>query len=123
MPATYVIDQDRRLVISTGSGLLTGAEVLDHQTRLSTDPLFQPGFCQLIDCTGVTATSVDVQTIRHLTSKNIFDPESRRAAVVSSSLTVGVMRMIASYAEISGRYKEIRIFRDREEALAWLRSP
>jgi hypothetical protein len=120
MPLTYVIDKSRRIVISTGSGILTGSEALEHRKMLREDPDFDPSFCQLIDLTAITSMSMDAQVVRQMGAVNIFNPESRRAAVASSDLAVGLMRMITTYGDISGQYRRTRLFRERDEALEWL---
>ena len=51
MPFDYFIDQERRLVITTGTGIVTGAEIKAHYERLLADPVFDNRFNQLIDLT------------------------------------------------------------------------
>ena len=40
MPAFYFIDKERRLVFSSGSGVLTLEDMLGHRSRLLKDPDF-----------------------------------------------------------------------------------
>lgn len=55
MPVEYIIDKERRLVISTAWGRATFAEARAHQERLKDDPDFHPEFNQFLDATDVTA--------------------------------------------------------------------
>jgi hypothetical protein len=55
MPIRYVIDKERRLVLTTAEDILTFAEVKLHQDRLRSDPDLDPTFNQLIDGTTVRA--------------------------------------------------------------------
>jgi hypothetical protein len=52
MPAYFKIDKERRLVMSTISGVFTLADGLSHQEKLLKDP--DCFFSQLLDCTHVT---------------------------------------------------------------------
>ena len=54
MPAFFKIDRERRLVMSTFSGVFTLADGLSHQEKLLRDPDFASSFSQLLDCTHVT---------------------------------------------------------------------
>jgi hypothetical protein len=51
MPAYFRIDKERRLVMSTISGIFTLADGLAHQENLLKDVDFDSSFCQLLDCT------------------------------------------------------------------------
>jgi hypothetical protein len=42
MPALYKIDKQRKLVMSTAAGMVSVAEALAHQEKLSKDPDFDP---------------------------------------------------------------------------------
>ena len=59
MPSSYTIDKDRELVTSTGWGVLTAAEVMEHQEWLASDKDFHPDFYQLLDLTAVTNIEID----------------------------------------------------------------
>jgi hypothetical protein len=66
MPATHRIDKERRLVITTGSGVLTLEEVTENTRRLRSDPEFDPTFNQLADysaTTKVLLTGRDIETV------------------------------------------------------------
>ncbi len=51
MPLFYKIDKERRLVMSTGSGVFSVADAVSHMEKLSKDPDFDPGFSQIADFT------------------------------------------------------------------------
>lgn len=44
MPAFYKIDKERRVVLSTASGVFTLADAVSHMDKLSKDPDFDPSF-------------------------------------------------------------------------------
>ena len=61
MACEYTIDPPRRLVETRASGVVTFAELTDHQNRLVADPDFDPAFDQLIDTTDVTSFAVSAR--------------------------------------------------------------
>ena len=71
MPATYEIDKQRRLVITTCLDKLTLAEGLAHQEKLLNDPDFDHRFSQLMDFTRVDFSGIEANDIRKLAERNI----------------------------------------------------
>ena len=84
MPACYTIDAERHLVYSRGWGILTDADLFDHQRRLALNPGFQSNFDQLVDFLGVTSAGavtpngVLVVAQRHLYSHTRVGRSLRR---------------------------------------------
>lgn len=120
MPCDYVIDKERRLVLSTAWDLLTAAEALDHQNRLRNDASFNPDFAQLADGTRVTQIAASAQDVQMLADRTIFSPGSRRAFVTSRTAHFGVLRMFQVYRELAGVGEQIKVFHDTASALEWL---
>ena len=121
MPATYEIDKQRRLVVSTCLDPLTLAEGLAHQEKLLKDPDFDPSLAQLLDCTRLTLSGFAANDLRRLAERSIFSAQSRRAIVVSSNLVYGFGRMFEMLRDSAGE-NGIHIFRDLDEAVDWLLS-
>lgn len=119
MPAYYKIDKERRLVLSTFSGVVTMADGLGHQDKLLQDPDFDPSFSQLIDYRHVTKIKLGPEDLRILAQRSIFSPESRRAMLVKSDAAFGLARKFEALRESFGE-KGIRVFRDLEDALDWI---
>jgi hypothetical protein len=119
VPAFYTIDRERRLVLSSGAGVLAREDLWGHMDRLSSDPNFDPSFCQILDFTSVTAVAFDTEDVRQLAQRNVFSWESRRAFVVKNDLHYGLARMFEIHRELAGE-KGIRVFRSFEEAMAWV---
>jgi hypothetical protein len=119
MPLTYVIDHENKIVLSTGSGVLTTNDVMEHQTKLRDDKDFQPRFSQLLDTSSVTSFAIDTAMIRNFAGAKIFDRKARRAAVATTAIAVGLLRMLQAYGDIAEAY-QVRIFDNRDEALNWL---
>jgi len=118
MPATYRIDTTRKLVLSSGSGTLTGEEMSDHQSRLKQDPEFRADLDQLMDFTDVEEITVSHEQLQRLAYDSPFGEGSRRAIVVQRPLFYGLARMFQTLTESQG--PEVRIFEELAEAKRWL---
>jgi hypothetical protein len=121
MPAFYKIDKERRLVLSSASGVFSLADALSHQQKLSQDPDFDPSFSQIADFTQVTQVNLSASDVRELAQRSVFSPQSRRALLVPNDLAYGLGRMFEILRENQGE-TGIRIFRSLEEALEWVLS-
>jgi hypothetical protein len=119
MPAFYKIDKDRKLVLSSGSGVLTIDDILMHQERLVADPDFDSSFSQLTDFTQFTKVDITADQVRIAAKKNIFSSRSRRAMVVKNDLQYGLARMFEIHRDSAGEVG-IRVFRNLDEALDWV---
>lgn len=119
MPAFYKIDKERRLVLTTGSGVYTLADAVSHMDKLSKDPDFDPSFSQIVDFTQVTRIELSADEIRRLAQRTIFSPHSRRAFIAADEVAFGVGRMFEILRGLEGD-KGIRIFRSLEETLDWV---
>jgi hypothetical protein len=119
MPAFYTIDKARKLVTSSGTGLLTVAEMMDHQDRLLKDPDFDPSYSQLIDFSNIAEHNILPQDMRTMATRNVFSATSRRAIVVQDDLQYGLARMFEIYRDLAGE-TGIRVFRNMDEALSWI---
>ena len=119
MPAFYKIDKERRLVMSSASGVFTLADAVSHMERLSKDPDFDPSFSQIADFTQVTRVELSSDEIRRLAQRGIFSGHSRRAFIAPNAVTFGIGRMFETLRGFEGE-KGIRIVRSLEEALDWV---
>src|SRR6516162_10753503 len=119
MPYRYVIDKERRLVVSTGWNCVTFAEAKSHQEQLLNDPDFNPEFNQIVDATAVTALDLSVDEIRTIVNRRIFSPTSKRAFVAAQPFVYGMGRMMTTYIEMSKAISETSMFHDLPSALKW----
>jgi hypothetical protein len=119
LSAYYEIDKKRRLVLSSGEGVLTKEDILGHMERLSKDPEFDPDFSQVSDFTHLTGVDFGPEDVRLFAQRNIFSPRSRRAFVVKDDLQFGLARMFEIHRELKGE-SGIRVFRTFDEALDWI---
>lgn len=119
MPGCYKIDKERRLVMSTGFGVVTKQDILDHQEKLIADPNFDPTYSQLLDFAHMTKMDVKAEDVKLLADRNVFAPNARRAIVVPDDVGYGMARMFEMLREGKGEFG-IRVFRTLEEGLAWV---
>jgi hypothetical protein len=119
MPTFYKIDKERRLVLTTGSGVFSLADAISHQQKLSKDPDFDPCFSQIADFTHVNRFELSGDDVRQFAQKGIFSAHSRRALIVPNELAFGLGRMYEILRGLEGE-KGIRVFRALEEALDWV---
>ncbi|MBZ5661598.1 MAG: hypothetical protein LAO08_14425 [Acidobacteriia bacterium] len=117
--AFYIIDKERKAVLSSGTGILTAEDLMGHQDRLLKDPDFDPTFSQLLDFTRITGLEVSSEDVRRLAQRNVFSPASRRAFVVQDDLQYGLARMFEIHRDIAGE-TGIRVFRTLDEAMNWI---
>jgi hypothetical protein len=121
VPSSYKIDKERRLVLSSATGILTKEDIFGYMDRLSKDADFDPEFSQVSDFTQVTRLDIEPEDIRQLAQRNVFSPRSHRAFVVKDDLQYGLARMFQIHRELRGE-GGIRVFRTFEEALDWILS-
>jgi hypothetical protein len=115
----YIIDRQRRLVITVGEGLVTFADVDGHQNNLIADPEFDPTFDQIGDLSRVTEFALSPDEVRIVAARHVFAPGSRRVGIAPGDLPFAMLRMFETYREIFGSGEITQVFRTREEALAW----
>jgi hypothetical protein len=119
VPAFYKIDKERRVVLSSGAGVLNRADIQGHMDRLSSDPDFDPNYSQILDFTHFAGFDIGPEDVRQFAQRNIFSPQSRRAFVVKDDLQFGLARMFEIHRELNGE-TGIRVFRTIDEALDWV---
>lgn len=122
MPISYRIDVERGLVLTTASGTLTDDDILQLKDRLVRDPDFTPGMKELSDIRNIDALDVTPAGIRAMVQQDGKDSEritfQRLALVLSDDVAFGMARM---YQTLTGsRMANVGVFRDIEQAKAWL---
>jgi hypothetical protein len=120
MPWRYTIDAERGLVISTGWGRMTFAEMQAHQDQLASDPHFNPEFRQLVDATAITELNISIAEASKLAGRRLFSPKSKRAFLGSGLSIVAAKRLMQAYAFIAKGREQICVFHERNAALTWL---
>ena len=120
MSFDYVVYKEHRLVISTGSGVVTWEEIKARQDQTQTDPDFNPEYDQIVDLRAVTAFEMSTDQTRLLASRLIFSSQSKRAFIATRPSVFGVGRMWETSTEFSENPSQIRVFYEVASALQWL---
>lgn len=119
MPAKYEIDKGNRLVVVTGWDHCTAYDALEIRKAIESDPDFDPSFSELADCTGITKVDATPDEIRMLAADSPFSMQSRRALVAGNQITFVLAKTFSILRSLRGE-RHVRVFRSRDEALAWL---
>jgi DNA-binding NarL/FixJ family response regulator len=119
MAAYFRIDAERRLVMSTATGVFTLVDGLAHQEKLVNDPDFDPSFSQLIDFTHVTKLETGTEDVRRLAQRSVFASDARRAILVDDDVIFGSAQKFVTFRESLGE-QGLRVFRSIDEALSWV---
>ena len=120
MPLRYIIDKERRLVITTGEGCVTPAEVKALRNQALGDPDFDREFNELVDFRAVTRVDINGQEARELAGTEIFSPNSKIAFVAPNPAIYGTGRMFGTYNEMSKVASHVYAFYDLPSALKCL---
>ncbi|HTR68268.1 MAG TPA: hypothetical protein VMH85_20985 [Terriglobales bacterium] len=123
MPFESVIYPQRRLIVTTGTGVLTGEEGLACCVGLKKRPEFDPSFDQLLDLTAATKFNASPDDMRRIAQESLFSPSSRRAIIAIEPGIFGLARMFEAFRGLSDVGEQVSVFRDMKQALDWLSSP
>jgi hypothetical protein len=119
MPITSVLDQTRKHVVTTVTGAISVNDILAHfQDARSRQTLPYTEFIDVRRVTSPWLSSADLwqaaSVVRSFKNDDYLGP---RAVLVGNELTFGLTRM---FANLLGDYFPIQIFRDADQAQAWL---
>jgi hypothetical protein len=118
VPIRYEIDPEKRLVVTTVTGSVSVAQMLEYQRTLASDPRYRPDFRALSDYTQAEPFKATGDDIWRLAEAMPVAQGARRAMLVASDLHYGLGRIAQSVSERPG--VAVAVFRDRAEAMAWL---
>jgi hypothetical protein len=107
LPATYVIDADRKLVVTRIWGAATEDEIFDHGQRLRNDPQFKPEFRQLVDMSELTEMLIGREVIRDASRNQFFSPGVRRALVANTDAAFGMAHVRDSLGGSGSNYRSL----------------
>lgn len=119
MPVGYKIYTEHKLVMSTAYGVVTREDALFHQHRLVADPNFRRTYSQLADFTHIAVLDFDATAVGSFAGGDVFDPEARRAFIVSNEKVFGLAGMFDTFRG-SKEDGGIRIFLTVEEGFDWI---
>ena len=122
MPIAIDIDPSRRLVHARCTGVVTLDEILQYEIDAVADPGFDPTFSEMLDLREADKLDLSGRSVRELVSYERSHEQytgARRVAFVApQSLSYALARMYEMMDEESPM--ETQVFREYEEATAWL---
>jgi len=121
MPITFLIDDSTQTVHTTVTGPLVGTDLVDYLSEVLEHPAYRPGLSALVVCKDVAFGSISTSAVRRLVSFSKKTETqllgSRVAIVADQPVLYGFSRM---YELLRDPPYELRVFRGRGEAEAWL---
>ena len=121
MPAVLKIDRQRRIVVSTFYGEVTGENLLQHRATIRADVEFNPDFADIVDFTGVNLVSVPETALAQLaSSESLFHKHVPHVIVTPAELPTGLALQYRDIARDSR--PNFYVVRTLDEAHALLRN-
>jgi hypothetical protein len=121
MPIHYTIDAERGMLLIAAEGETTQSERLGAMQAWVSDPEFRPGLATLADFSeAVTVPTLpDLEEIVTYIRRYANAIGQKKVAIVTTRpVTFGVARQFGALAP--GGLLTVRVFKDRDAALAWL---
>jgi hypothetical protein len=128
MPATHHIDSSSRLLITTWEGEAVDIDFIEaikkYQQDIQSNSDYHH-FNEIVDLTKITGIKLTTNGIKHISSIASSTDQNRAstklALIVSSNLAFGLARMYEAYRSMSkDGHKEIRVFKNKNEAFVWI---
>ncbi len=118
MPVTYHIDKINKIVFVNATGEFAAEDFRIHKHGLADDPDFDPHYGVLFDLRSITEFRISSADVRGFSMDYIFHKSARRAYVVETKVTHGMVRMFSILSNFES--DTFQIFRDMAEARRWL---
>jgi hypothetical protein len=124
MAYTFSFIEGENLVLVTGSGRVTGDEIVQSATLMFENARWAPAIDQICDfrnVDGLLITYAHIKAILALEKK--YDDRigpGHQALVVKNDLQHSICLLYKTMAQLAGRPQIISIFRSIDQALQWL---
>lgn len=125
MPLSYRVDHARRLVIVVAHGSIKPDDMVRYQKKVWSSPEVA-GYAELVDMTEVEmigdASSQRMDALAQLSASMDQPGKAAKFAIVAPQDEIfGLGRMYEAYREsMPGSTKRVAVFRNQEDAMAWL---
>ena len=126
MPIEIEYLDDGLGVLVTGEGLVTGKDIISSNNQIfSSAEKMTKNKYGLIDYSNITQFEVSTPEVEIIASQDQkaseYIPDGIVAVVAKKDLVFGINRMWEVVVENTGLQWETMVFRDREDAEAWIR--
>ena len=126
MPIEYDYDEEANFITTRFSGVITDADMEKQARTLGSDVRIKKGARELVDLSDVEATESEV-TPDSIQKMVDVDCENREkygkvctAIVAPTELTHSMARVFELESDLSSSPFTVRVFSNREDAMAWL---
>src|SRR5256885_2044489 len=99
MPMVVNVDVGRRLILTTGSGVLTTEDVVSARQQALGNPAFDPTYNELFDIREVTAVQMSGAEMARIAASSVLTRRVRRAFVAKTHVQYNMARMFSSLSE------------------------
>jgi hypothetical protein len=125
MPLRYAVDDEHRIVITTGYAVLTDQELFEYKQSVWSKPEVA-GYDELLDAREVEKVDIPsaerLRELARLSAAMDVSIPSKVAIVANDPVTFGIARIYEILRELDPRStREVSVFRAVEEALVWLK--
>jgi hypothetical protein len=120
MPVTLTIETERRLVVTTGRGIVTDEEFVRARHQLLADPAFDPTYDRIWDFYAVTESRVTEEVAAQLVAGSPASEKAICRAVVMSERTEPMQAIIDFISRTRQANRRIAAFPDRASAEEWV---
>lgn len=116
----FRIDRARRRIEIeiAGDYLIEHAQTLARNLRA--DPDFDREFSQIIDCRDADLSNLSTEDLREIAADLLSVPGRRIAIVSKDSSDEALVRLYATYVQLTENKSVLRSFHDFDSAIAWI---
>ncbi len=120
MPVTLTIDPERRLVTTTGFGIVTNEDLMRARQQLLEDRAFDPSYDRIWDFYAVTEARVTEEIAAQLVAASPISPTPICRAVVMSERSGPMKAIIDFITRTRQANRRIAAFPDPASAEKWV---
>jgi len=126
MPLLVRVDEEKRVILVRGEGIVTDRDLLEYVQEYLSDPELRR-YHELFDLTDADLLDLTYGGLSSVASAAAAtdsggDPV-KIAILVSQALGLGLSRMYQTLREMKGGHRLTRVFQDRLECMEWLELP
>ena len=120
MPLDITVDNARRLILMSGSGVLTDADLAAAHDQVEANPVANRSFGRICDLTALSDVQISDESLDLWVTNPISNPPVRHAIVCN---TPPVLKRVLDYVRLSRRqFRQVSVFPSYEQAVDWIES-
>jgi hypothetical protein len=120
MPVSVIIEDEERLTITRGEGLVTDEDFLNARAALLVNPRFDPAFDRIWDFYDVTEARVSPEVAERLVGGSPGSENPICRAVIMSKSSAPVNAILDFIQRTRRSQRRIAVFPDMKSARRWI---